>query len=78
MRLDFRGTTADLPADRKAAIDHAVKSQHTNLSTISGREIGKSGRASQADYHTGYIKGSNARLNPGIGENGPRKLEHSA
>lgn len=69
---------ADLADERKAAIDLAVDRKHTNLRQTNGREIGKNGRAGYGDQEAGYIRGSKARVNPGIGDNGPRKLEHSA
>lgn len=68
---------AEIADDRKATIARAIAGKHTNIVQRQGRELGKHGRASHADRAAGYIKGSAARVNPGIAENGPRKLEQA-
>ncbi|MBR0347051.1 MAG: DUF2786 domain-containing protein [Rudaea sp.] len=75
VRHQFPG--AELADDRKAAIARAIESKHTNIVQTAGREVGKHGRASYGDRDAGYIKGSAARVHPGVGDNGPRKLEHA-
>jgi len=67
---------AELSGERRAAIDAAVNALG-QLQKVDGRAIGKQSAASSRDSDAGYYAGSRARVNPGIGESGQRKLEHS-
>lgn len=65
--------SAEMPEGRQAALDAAIKRQHGELGTTSGKEIRK-GRANENDRWAGYEAGTRAQLNQGLAE-GQKKLE---
>lgn len=65
---------AELPPGHQQAIDAAIRLRFGELSTTTGKELGKSGRTSEQDLYAGYTAGQRAQLNQGLTE-GQRQLE---
>jgi len=68
---------AELPEERRGAIEARMHAQNGDAGKTSGREVAKNSAAGWRDREAGYHAGSRARVNPGIGESGQRKLEHA-
>lgn len=64
-----------LTAGRAAAIAAAISSRCGQTSKTAGKEVGKHGRASEADRWAGYQAGLDAQLNQGLAGAEHRKLE---
>lgn len=67
--------SSELPDGRAHAIDAAIAQRMGATTKEQGRQIGKPRAAHALDQVAGLIAGKGARLNPGLGENGQRRLE---
>ena len=68
---------AELPDGRADAVEAAIAAKAPGITRSDAREIGKHGKATWADAAHGYLKGSEARVNAGLGENKQGRLEHA-
>lgn len=73
VRLRF--APAELPDGRAAALENAIALKAPGTTKSDAREIGKHGKATWEDRAHGFLKGTGAHVNAGLGENKQGRLE---
>ncbi len=62
----------------KQVIDRAIASRFGELKETKGKELGKTGRANENDFHRGHAAGKNAQLHHGVTGGEQCRLLHSS